>query len=48
MKVKALDTETMESYTWEVIKCSQCERWLVDNPHHKYCPFCGSEIRREK
>lgn len=46
--VKALDEETNKVLTYTCAKCPACDKWLVANPNHKYCQYCGQLLMWEE
>lgn len=48
IKVKALDTETNEVHTWICVRCKNCDRYNIDNPNYKFCPYCGADLKAER
>lgn len=41
--VKAFDGEE-KVFTYECLPCPLCGKWIVNNPIHKYCEYCGQAL----
>lgn len=41
--VKAFDGDS-KVVTYKCLPCPSCNKWIVCNPTHKYCEYCGQAL----
>lgn len=42
--VKALDIESKKVVTFPTVPCPNCGKWLLVNPYHRFCMYCGERL----